>query len=61
VFAEQTFGRDLLASLEVAPPALLPAPGARGHIRRSRGQAVFMNSRGEVTAYSPHGQLAWQV
>ena len=61
MFAEQAFGRALLAPMEVAPPALLPAPGARGHVRRSRGSATFLNSRGEVTCYSPAGALEWQV
>ena len=61
VYAEQMFGRDLLAALEVAPPALLPVPGPHGKVRRSRGYAVFLNSRGEVTAYNPRGRLEWQV
>lgn len=61
MFAEQAFGRDLLATIEVAPPALLPAPGPRGHVRGNRGFATFLNSRGEVTCYSPAGDLEWQV
>ena len=61
MFAEQAFGRDLLATIEVAPPALLPAPGPRGRVRRNRGFATFLNSRGEVTCYSPAGALEWQV
>jgi hypothetical protein len=60
-FTERAFGRELLAALEVAPPAALPVVGAKGRIRRSRAYPVFANSRGEVTAYDAHGKLQWQV
>lgn len=60
-FMERAFGRELLAALEIAPPAALPVVGARGRVRRSRAWPVFANSRGEVTAYDEHGNLQWQV
>ncbi|KAK9806239.1 hypothetical protein WJX72_006852 [[Myrmecia] bisecta] len=53
--------QEMLAPVEVAPPAFLPTPGKHGHIWRSHGLAVFLNSRGEVTAYDPHGTKMWQV
>ena len=61
VFQQQVYGRDMLANMEVAPPAVLPIAGAHGHVRRNRGYAAFLNSRGEVTAYNPRGQVEWQV
>ena len=61
VFQQQVYGRDLLANTEVAPPAMLPIAGAHGHVRRNRGHAAFLNSRGEVTAYNPRGHMEWQV
>ncbi len=61
VFQQQVYGRDMLANMEVAPPAVLPIAGAHGHVRRNRGYAAFLNSRGEVTAYNPRGHVEWQV
>ena len=51
----------MLANIEVAPPTVLPIAGAHGHVRRNRGYAVFLTSRGEVTAYNPRGRMEWQV
>ena len=47
--------------VQVAPPAFLPLPGPRGWHQRGRGLVLFLNSRGELTAFSPHGQRLWQV
>jgi hypothetical protein len=47
--------------LEVATPVMLPIAGAHKHVRGNRGYAVFLNSRGEVTAYDYYGVKAWQV
>lgn len=49
--------------LEVATPAVLPQPPQRsdmGH-HEAGNLAVFLNSRGEVTAYSATGRKLWQV
>jgi len=46
---------------QVATPALLPLPGPHGHYRRGYGLVLFLNSRGEVTAYHPYGERAWQA
>jgi hypothetical protein len=49
--------------LEVATPAVLPQPPQRsdmGH-HEAGNLAVFLNSRGEVTAYSAAGRKLWQV
>lgn len=49
--------------LEVATPAVLPQPPKKsdmGH-HQTGDLAVFLNSRGEVTAYSSSGQKMWQV
>jgi hypothetical protein len=57
--------RHRVGPVEVAPPVMLPVPGRRGGYRPSgigqRGMAVFLNSRGELTAYSHGGELLWQV
>lgn len=48
--------------LEVATPAVLPQPPQRsdmGH-HEAGNLAVFLNSRGEVTAYSATGRKLWQ-
>ncbi|BDA41145.1 hypothetical protein COCOBI_01-8000 [Coccomyxa sp. Obi] len=56
-----SFGSDGgVVPLEVAPPAFLPVPGPRGLYQQGHGIAVFLNSRGEVTAYNSHGQRLWQ-
>lgn len=47
--------------LQVAPPAFLPVPGSLGLYQHGHGLTVFLNSRGEVTAYGPHGGQIWQV
>ena len=47
--------------LQVVSPVVLPIPGPGGHYRQGLGLAVFLNSRGEVTAYHASGELAWQV
>ena len=47
--------------LQVAPPAFLPVPGTLGLYQQGHGLTVFLNSRGEVTAYDPHGEQMWQV
>ncbi|KAK9789953.1 hypothetical protein WJX73_002050 [Symbiochloris irregularis] len=54
-------GRDLADAVQVTAPVLLPIPGPHGHYRAGLGMAVFLNSRGEVTAYHPLGHQAWQV
>ena len=48
-------------SLQIAPPAVLPVPGRYGHYRRGAGLAVFLNSRGEITAFDSTGAPYWQV
>lgn len=45
----------------MATPAVLPLPGPHGHYKRGYGLVLFLNSRGEVTAYYPYGERAWQV
>ena len=40
---------------------MLPLPGPHGHYKRGYGLVLFLNSRGEVTAYHPYGERAWQV
>jgi hypothetical protein len=44
---------------------MLPLPGRHGQFHgsdlRRKGLAVFLNSRGEITAYGSSGQLHWQV
>ena len=47
--------------LQVAAPMMLPVAGPDGHVRGNRGHAVFLNSRGDVTAYTFQGRQAWQV
>ena len=47
--------------LQVAPPAFLPVPGSLGLYQQGHGLSVFLNSRGEVSAYDPHGEQVWQV
>jgi hypothetical protein len=53
------------AGLQVAPPIMLPVPGKHGHYRvgkvGQKGIAVFLNSRGDMTAYDPQGEMLWQV
>lgn len=46
---------------QVAPPAFLPVPGSLGLYQQGHGLTVFLNSRGEVTAYHPSGVQMWQV
>ncbi len=46
---------------QVAPPAFLPVPGSLGLYQQGHGLTVFLNSRGEVTAYHPNGVQMWQV
>ena len=54
-----------LGYIEVAPPIALPVPGRGGHYRqqilRQKSIAVFLTSRGDLTAYSSSGELLWQV
>ncbi|CAA6656401.1 unnamed protein product [Spirodela intermedia] len=66
----RTFGRAAAAadtqSLEVATPILLPRPDGHRHRKGSHGDVIFLNNRGEMTAYSPglHGEDAvwrWQI
>lgn len=52
---------NLQELLQVATPAVLPLPGPHGHYKRGYGLVLFLNSRGEVTAYHPYGERAWQV
>lgn len=52
--------------LEVAPPLLVPMHASRRKTksRMPRGRAwmsVFLNSRGEVITYDPHGTVAWSI
>eukprot|EP00887_Chlorella_sp_A99_P007059 scaffold2.g7059.t1 len=51
----------LLSPVEVAPPVVLPIPGQHGKYRGHKALAVFLNSRGELTAYSANGKLLWQT
>jgi hypothetical protein len=52
-FASRAFGHSLDASapLEVATPVFLPVPDAHHHRKRSHGDVVFLNSRGEVSIF----------
>jgi hypothetical protein len=54
-----------LGYIEVTPPISLPVPGRGGHYRqqilRQKSIAVFLTSRGDLTAYSSSGELLWQV
>lgn len=54
-----------LGVVEIAPPVALPVPGRHGHYRaitlRQKSNAVFLTSRGELTAYSSDGEMLWQV
>ncbi len=53
-----------LGYIEVTPPISLPVPGRGGHYRqqvlRQKSIAVFLTSRGDLTAYSSAGELLWQ-
>lgn len=53
-----------LGYIEVTPPISLPVPGRGGHYRqqilRQKSIAVFLTSRGDLTAYSSNGDLLWQ-
>jgi hypothetical protein len=57
--------RCAVLCLQVAPPIVLPMPGKQGRYRvgkvGQKGIAVFLNSRGEMTAYDPQGEMLWQV
>ena len=50
-----------LGTVEVAAPVALPVPGKGGHYRqqtmRQKSNAVVLNNRGEVSAYSSSGEL----
>jgi hypothetical protein len=52
-FASRAFGHSLDASapLEVATPVFLPVPDAHRRRKRSHGDVVFLNSRGEVSIF----------
>ena len=50
-----------MCAVQVVPPVFLPVRGEKGHYHHGLGMAVFLNSRGEVTAYHPTGDQAWQV
>ena len=55
--------RNPQAPLEVATPAVLPQTpqkGLEGH-HETGNLAVFLNNRGEVTAYTSSGHKLWQV
>lgn len=48
----------------MAKPIMMPKPTSNGHYRAVRGQhgyAVFLNSRGELTAYNAHGRRMWSA
>ena len=47
--------------LEVATPAALPLPPSSRGDNSPKALAVFLNSRGEVTAYDARGHRHWQV
>jgi hypothetical protein len=53
-----------LGYIEVTSPISLPVPGRGGHYRqqvlRQKSIAVFLTSRGDLTAYSSSGELLWQ-
>jgi hypothetical protein len=58
--------RDAAAgAVAVAPPAALPVPGRGGRYAasalRQRSLALFLNSRGELSAYGAAGGLEWQA
>ena len=59
--AWSTLDPDFVELLQVATPAVLPLPGPYGLYKRGYGLVLFLNSRGEVTAYHPYGERAWQV
>jgi len=51
-------------AIEMAPPAALPRPDPLGRMalrRRDRLDAAFLNSRGEVSAFSPDGRRHFLV
>jgi hypothetical protein len=52
-------------AVTVAPPAALPVPGRGGRYAasalRQRSLALFLNSRGELSAYGAAGGLEWQA
>jgi hypothetical protein len=48
---------QVLSTVEVAPPVLLPMISRR---HKTHGYLCYLNSRGEVTAYH-HGSRVWQV
>ena len=55
--------RNSQPPLEVAPPAVLPQPpqkGPAGH-HETGNLAVFLNNRGDVTAYTSSGHKLWQA
>ena len=47
--------------LEVTTPAALPLPPSGRGDDGPKALAVFLNSRGEVTAYDARGHKHWQV
>jgi len=53
-----------LGYVEVTSPISLPVPGRGGHYRqqvlRQKSIAVFLTSKGDLTAYSSKGDLLWQ-
>lgn len=53
-----------LSELDIAPPAMLPIPTPRGELRfryGQRGYALFLNNRGEVTAFNARGRRKWTI
>ena len=54
-----------LGYIETAPPTSMPVPGHGGHYRtqvlRQKSNALFLTSRGDLSAYSSSGELMWQV
>lgn len=63
----RSFGRTPdVGAIEVATPIFVHRDDGNQHRKRSHGDVVFLNSRGEVTSYSPnlHGDGAvwrWQI
>eukprot|EP00897_Mesotaenium_endlicherianum_P001124 jgi/Mesen1/11011/ME000098S10407 len=69
-FGHRGFGEsnEAIETIEVATPIIMPKPEKGRHRRRSHGDVIFLNSRGEVTAYTVeggvhhhHGKMRWQV
>ena len=64
-FGMRRGGGGRFGYIEVATPVALPMPGKAGHYRqqvlRQKKDAVFLTSRGDLTAYTCDGEMRWQA